>query len=151
MGDDQLGDPLGQGLLGLLLVAVERVHRDHDVGDLAILHVARLLADTVRRSDIVGRLGGDEFMILLPETDLDKATILGERLCAIACESPLITDRATLPISLSIGAAEASLSQADVAVLMKRADEGLYLAKRRGRNQVAAVARPRLESSIAAE
>jgi len=123
----------------------------HDVGDLAIVHVAGLLANTVRRTDVLARLGGDEFMILLPESDLANALVLGERLCALARASPLVTDFATLPISLSIGAAQASLSQSGIAALIKRADEGLYLAKARGRNQVAAVAPVPVKSDVAAE
>ncbi|MGD9925914.1 MAG: diguanylate cyclase [Pseudorhodoplanes sp.] len=142
--------------LSLLTIDIDRFksindRNGHDVGDLAIVHVAQLLARTIRRSDSLGRLGGDEFMMLLPESDLQKAMILGARLCEIARDNPLVVGTRTLPITLSIGAAEATLSQPDISALIKRADEGLYLAKARGRDQVAAVAMPTLETNIAAE
>ena len=74
-------------------------------------------------------------MILLPESELPKASILAERLCDMVRKRPLKTAGGRLPLPLSIGVAEARLNQPDM--IMKRADDGLYLAKARGRNQAA--------------
>jgi diguanylate cyclase (GGDEF)-like protein len=143
--------------LSLLMVDIDHFktindRNGHDVGDKAIVHVSELLRKTLRKSDIAGRIGGDEFAILLPESDLAKASMLAERLRGLARRNPLVIGNVTLPISFSIGAAQATLSQPGVQALIKLADDGLYLAKARGRNQVAAAsAEPPCEHNTAAE
>jgi diguanylate cyclase (GGDEF)-like protein/PAS domain S-box-containing protein len=129
--------------LGLLVVDIDRFKSindqfGHDVGDRAIAHVGEILREGRRSSDVVARLGGDEFAVLLPETDLAQALLVADRLCREVGERPLIVDGRVVSVTLSIGAAEAKLSMAGVAVLMKAADQCLYDAKTAGRNRVIA-------------
>jgi len=129
--------------LSLLIIDVDRFKSindqfGHAAGDRAIAHVADILREGRRSSDIVARLGGDEFAILLPETDLAHATSLAERLRRQIEESPVVDDGRLVPITISLGAAEATLSMAGIHVLMKAADQSLYEAKSAGRNRTAA-------------
>lgn len=123
----------------------------HDVGDAALARIAQVLLADRRTTDVVARLGGDEFVLLLPETDLDQASIVAERLCA-AVRSALVQawDR-NVGLTLSIGVASATASMPGVTALIKAADEALYEAKAKGRNRFA-VARPKApETDVAAE
>jgi diguanylate cyclase (GGDEF)-like protein len=108
----------------------------HDVGDQAIVAVARLCRASTRESDLAARVGGEEFAILLPETDLEAACIAAERLRNAVAARPVPCPGGHLAITISIGAAVASSSRVGPAGIMKRADEALYAAKRAGRNCV---------------
>ena len=108
----------------------------HAVGDRALTHLADLCNQSKRGSDIVGRVGGDEFAILLPETELTQADVAAERLRLAIAENPLRADDVSVPITVSMGLAEATLSMSGIDALMKIADEGLYKAKGGGRNCV---------------
>jgi diguanylate cyclase (GGDEF)-like protein len=110
----------------------------HDVGDQILVAVARLCGTQTRDSDLVARIGGEEFAILLPEVDLVDARIAAERLRAAVAERPLASNAGPIAVTVSLGAALADKA-GDPAEFMKRADDGLYAAKRGGRNCVAAV------------
>lgn len=124
----------------------------HDVGDRAIVHICQACTANKRSSDTIGRIGGDEFAVLLPETDSAQAEVVAERLRGTVQDKPLVMDDAAIVTTVSIGLAEAALSQSSFDALMKMADQALYQAKSRGRNQVArAVAMPIPEYKNAAE
>lgn len=108
----------------------------HDAGDRAIAHVANLLKADTRRSDILARIGGDEFALLLPETDIQRAAVMGERLREKVAQSPLDEGGGRMKITISVGVADATLSMPGIQALMKAADEALYTAKLLGRNRV---------------
>ena len=110
----------------------------HDVGDQVIVAVARLCGTQTRDSDVAARIGGEEFAILLPETDLADARIAAERLRTAVAERPVATTAGPIAVTVSIGAAIADQA-GDPAEFLKRADQGLYAAKGGGRNCVAAV------------
>jgi diguanylate cyclase (GGDEF)-like protein len=110
----------------------------HDIGDQVIIAVAKLCGTQTRDSDVAARIGGEEFALLLPETDLTDARIAAERLRVAVAERPLATNAGPIAVTVSLGAALADKA-GDPAEFMKRADEGLYAAKRGGRNCVAAV------------
>jgi diguanylate cyclase (GGDEF)-like protein len=116
----------------------------HDVGDEAIIHVARLCASKTRDSDVAARIGGEEFAVLLPETDLAEARAAAERLREAIVQRPAPTAGGTIGVTISIGVAEVDAAMTDPADLMKRADAALYAAKRAGRNrvEVAAISEP---------
>lgn len=100
----------------------------HHAGDNALRQIAKLLINRLRTSDIVGRIGGDEFVVLLPGTaTLDAAALMNELRERFQAESTL---------TLSIGLAELSSGHPDLANLLSVADECLYEAKRGGRNRV---------------
>ena len=108
----------------------------HAVGDLVIAAVARLCGTQTRDSDVTARIGGEEFAMLLPETELADARAVAERLRAAVAEHVVASNSGPIAVTASIGAALADASMTDPAELMKRADEALYAAKGAGRNRV---------------
>jgi len=122
----------------------------HDVGDRAIMHVANLASDCKRSSDLLARIGGEEFGLLLPETGAAQAELLAERLRREVAKSPLaeVSHSATV----SIGVATADETMTGISDLIKAADQALYAAKRSGRNRVmtsiAATDAPALDGEV---
>jgi len=106
----------------------------HDVGDRAIVHVANLASHYKRGSDLLARIGGEEFGLLLPETGTAQAELVAERLRRAVAASPLaeVSHSATV----SIGVASSDETMAGISDLIKAADQALYAAKRSGRNRV---------------
>jgi diguanylate cyclase (GGDEF)-like protein len=115
--------------------SVNDIH-GHDVGDQAIVAVARLCRASTRESDVTARVGGEEFAILLPETDLEGACVAAERLRNAVAARPVPCPGGHLAITISIGATVAGSTTVGPTEIMKRADEALYAAKRAGRNCV---------------
>lgn len=111
----------------------------HLTGDLCLKCVADVLMLAVRKIDLVARFGGEEFIVLLPETDMAGATVVAEKL-RHAIESlniPIETRVEPVHITISVGVATmAADHQASVDDLMEAADQGLYKAKKTGRNRV---------------
>jgi diguanylate cyclase (GGDEF)-like protein len=109
--------------------------RGHTVGDMVLAAVAGSLAGTIRDTDLVGRYGGEEFMILAPETSLRQAMLLGERLrCGVESQ---VTSEVDFPaVTISIGIAGTEQAVESTTDLVALADEALYRAKREGRNRV---------------
>jgi two-component system, cell cycle response regulator len=111
----------------------------HAAGDVALQSVARLIQNTIRRHDIAGRMGGEEFLIVLPETNQEGALIIAERLRQ-TCEKTLIEadGHKALRLTMSLGlACWPETSAATANDLVKKADIALYRAKENGRNCVA--------------
>jgi diguanylate cyclase (GGDEF)-like protein len=108
----------------------------HAAGDLVLQTVAKRCVDNMRRIDILGRLGGDEFTFLLPETDMFTANNVAERVRHTIAEYPVITEESQISVSVSIGVARATAATPDLEVLISRADAAMYVAKREGRNRV---------------
>lgn len=113
----------------------------HDIGDVALRQVAHVLARQARSSDTACRWGGEEFVVLLPQTPLEEALRCAERLRQAVQD---LVHEATRPlprrITISIGVAAFGLHGSDEAALLNAADRALYQAKRQGRNQVCAAA-----------
>jgi diguanylate cyclase (GGDEF)-like protein len=108
----------------------------HDVGDSALKIISNVCNSVKRDSDISARIGGEEFALLLPETNEAAARIVAQRICDMVGEhSPTVHDE-KLNLSVSIGIATATLSMSGIATLMKRGDDALYESKRAGRNRV---------------
>jgi diguanylate cyclase (GGDEF)-like protein len=108
----------------------------HQVGDQMIMHLANLARDCKRDCDVLARIGGEEFALLLPETDLDQAGVVAERLRLAVVANPLSAACGPVPGTVSIGVATASEDMKDISELMKASDQALYDAKRAGRNRV---------------
>jgi len=127
--------------LSLLMIDVDHFKtindsHGHPVGDAVLRHIARLMGATFRQIDMVARIGGDEFAVLLPGSDLASAQGAAERLCAALEAQPTPTDAGPVRCTLSIGVATMDEATASVDALLKRADEALYAAKHSGRNRV---------------
>lgn len=110
----------------------------HDTGDQVIRQVAQYLQRMSRASDVVARTGGEEFLMVLPQTDLDSARQLAERIRGAIAEHPLLVDSQRISITVSLGVA-GTLGSVDLDTLSSEADRAMYLAKRGGRNRVASV------------
>ncbi len=109
----------------------------HPAGDAALKQVAKILLDSVRNVDFVGRYAGDEFLIIFPNTQLADAVKLCDRILKTTRETKLEVDGHPIPLSLSIGVTDYHLSRRNsVDSLMEAADRCLYLAKESGRNRV---------------
>lgn len=110
----------------------------HSAGDMVLRALARKAGAILRDVDVFARFGGEEFAALLPETDLEEARVVAERLCMHLAERPVVADEVELRLTVSVGVAEMEEHIASLDELIKAADEALYLAKERGRNQVVA-------------
>ncbi|MDZ7280915.1 GGDEF domain-containing protein [Sphingomonas sanguinis] len=107
----------------------------HAIGDRVIRHIGGLLADSVRREDAVARFGGEEFVVLAPDLDLDEAVVLGERLRdVIATRTVPLPDGHILMMTASLGVATLASDETPFE-LLARADKALYRAKQDGRNR----------------
>ncbi|MFV8816227.1 GGDEF domain-containing protein [Haliea sp. E17] len=108
----------------------------HETGDNVIRIVAGIIAKTCRGTDVVARIGGEEFLLVMPDTGLEFARRVAERLREAIGEHPLWVDRQRIPITLSLGVA-GSRGEVNLDQLQQEADRAMYLAKRNGRNRVA--------------
>jgi diguanylate cyclase (GGDEF)-like protein/PAS domain S-box-containing protein len=110
----------------------------HAIGDQALKKMIQIVCAELRSADVIGRYGGDEFVILLPQTSAQDALPLAERIHAAIAAMRLDTDKGALTLTISIGIAQTihRTSQTDtVENLLLRADQALYAAKQTGRNR----------------
>lgn len=116
--------------------------RGHRAGDDVLRHFVMLALRCLRKEDVMGRLGGEEFAIFLPNAGDGGALAVAERLRALVQAQPLLaTDACPIPLTVSVGVTLcADGDSADSA--LQRADEAMYLAKERGRNRVETLAKP---------
>jgi len=108
----------------------------HDAGDEVLRQVSALLQDHIRESDIVARMGGEEFAMLLPETGADKAQEMAERLLGLLSDLTVTHHGHSICPSASFGITTLSQGDCRLEDLLHRADKALYQAKDLGRNQV---------------
>jgi len=105
-------------------------------GDAVLRHLAAGLSATFRTLDVVARIGGEEFVVLLPDTTLEGACAVASRLCQRIAEHAVEVDGRSIRYTVSAGAATMDADVAGVADLLKRADTAMYAAKAQGRNRV---------------
>jgi diguanylate cyclase (GGDEF)-like protein len=112
----------------------------HDVGDIVIINLANYLKQRQRKSDIVSRFGGEEFVILLPNTSLENAKNLAEDIRKDIQNSTLEFNlKSALQYTVSIGVSQIDIkNEKNIESALKRADKALYEAKNNGRNKVCA-------------
>ena len=108
----------------------------HPGGDIVLRHLAGLLGENFREVDVVARIGGEEFAVLLPSTDLARALAVAERLRASVAAHPATVDGQPVAYTVSTGIAIAPDGEGGIDRLLARADAALYAAKRAGRNRV---------------
>ena len=134
------GRPLAVAIIDIdFFKSVNDTH-GHVAGDQVLRELARRLENSIRASDLAARLGGEEFVVVMSDTNMDTARAITARLCrdieATPFAASLIEDG--LAVTASIGVAVADHRDATPDDLVKRADEALYEAKNNGRNQVIA-------------
>lgn len=108
----------------------------HTMGDMHLIHLADTMRTVARKSDILARYAGDEFMIILPNTTRTDGLVLAERLRAEMERSPLIVDGMPVTATISLGVASMPESGRSVDALVRAVDAAMYEAKRQGKNKV---------------
>ena len=130
-----------EGQTALLLLDLDHFKKVNDMhghmtGDVVLRKAARLLRESVRAYDFVGRFGGEEFFIAFPNCDADQARDHAERIRQTVVASPIRVGSAEIPLSFSIGASVADSNQRSIGATLAAADVALYRAKSAGRNRV---------------
>ncbi|TWB30165.1 diguanylate cyclase (GGDEF)-like protein [Nitrospirillum viridazoti] len=134
------------GPLSVLMLDIDHFKRindtwGHQAGDQAIRAVVDLCQGAIRDTDVIGRFGGEEFVILLPQTDRPEAERVAERLrCAVAAAPIPLAPDVSVTLTCSLGVTTLSANDHSVDTLLGRADKALYAAKNAGRNRVSVAA-----------
>ncbi|MFK8049805.1 MAG: GGDEF domain-containing protein [Halioglobus sp.] len=111
-----------------------------ETGDLVIRTIAELLGKMSRGSDVVARVAGKKFMLVLPETELKHAKVLADRIRQAIGERPMLVDEQRITVTVSVGVTS-SKGEVDLDVLSQAANQAMNLARQGGRNQVASIDR----------
>ncbi|MCI0552060.1 MAG: sensor domain-containing diguanylate cyclase [Anaerolineae bacterium] len=109
----------------------------HQTGDVVLQEFARRCKASVREIDLVGRYGGEEVVILMPETEIETAVKVAERIRFAICNNPFSITGMNLNITASIGVSTKDDNTPSLDTLIARADQAMYIAKHKGRNRVA--------------
>ena len=141
--------------LSLLLVDADHFKRindafGHATGDAVLRHLAAGMSATCRIVDVVARLGGEEFVVLLPGCDEQAAATMAQRLCDCIAAQPVTVDGTDVHYTVSVGVATMDSTVDGVDALVDRADRAMYAAKAAGRNRIECW-HPGLRSSAAAD
>ena len=107
----------------------------HDAGDAILAHLAKVISTTVRKQDVIARWGGEEFLMLLPDTDVDGGMVAMEKVRSAVSAAYLDWDGARVQASVTIGIATVS-AHTSMDEAIRKADEALYRGKESGRNRV---------------
>jgi diguanylate cyclase (GGDEF)-like protein len=134
--NQRFGHPFSYIILDLDFLKKINDTLGHQFGDAAIKHISNVLRKSIRDVDTTARYGGEEFVVLLPETDVAGARIVADRMCASIREKEV---EGIGIVTASVGVATYPVDAQDAAHLTELADQALYLAKHRGRNQVCSV------------
>jgi diguanylate cyclase (GGDEF)-like protein len=111
----------------------------HDMGDKVIKVIAKLMQENTRTIDYIGRIGGEEFAILMPNTDMEAAYQISDRLRENISKYKILLNNKNVSITVSIGLSYLTHEDKNIHTLLKRADTALYEAKDNGRNQVCCI------------
>src|SRR5882672_2352024 len=130
------------GQLSLMILDIDHFKRindtyGHQAGDTILTTVAERVLANARKIDLTARYGGDEFVILLPDTNAEEALLLADRLHQAVSNEPVsLTNKNSIHLTVSIGVATYPTHAASIEELIKRADEALYWIKSHGRNRI---------------
>ena len=146
--EDELAGQTGTALryndeLAVVLFDIDHFKRvndtfGHPAGDLVLCEFARRMDSQLRVGDIAGRWGGEEFLLILPRTDMAGAVIVAERICAVIAAAPISAGGVDIPVTVSGGCAAGADEKP--AGLIELADARLYQAKAGGRNRIVGAA-----------
>ena len=129
--------------LSLVMLDIDHFKRindahGHAIGDQVLREVALHCQNNIRNVDIIGRYGGEEFIVLLPNTSEAGARVIADRLCKSCANASIETSIGDLSVTISLGVCASTDNCPDLKTLIDRADHALYEAKRTGRNKVVA-------------
>ncbi len=127
--------------LALMIVDIDHFKRindslGHAAGDEALIHTVTRIREHIRNEDILSRIGGEEFVVVVPGADIDEGMRTAERIRHAFSDKPILLSAGVHAITVSIGVATLQANDTRFDSLLLRADEALYEAKRNGRNQV---------------
>jgi len=112
----------------------------HHTGDLVLMRLSKVCSDNLSKHHILGRFGGEEFIILLPNTSFEEAETIGEKLRSAIANNPIIIRKSdSIPITASLGVASITPTVQDLDFLLIEADKSMYQAKASGKNKVIAI------------
>ena len=131
---DRYGTPLSVSMIDIDHFKKINDTFGHTEGDKVLIHIAKLLRQAVRDTDSVGRYGGEEFLVLLPNTNLKKAADQATRLCAFVREDEIPVNK-IVHLTISIGIAQYKIGEENWQNLLTRADTAMYKAKHSGRDR----------------
>jgi diguanylate cyclase (GGDEF)-like protein len=135
--------PLAVGFVDIDLFKSVNDSHGHHVGDVVLRSVADVLRASLRATDMLGRYGGEEFMLILPETSVEDAASLAEKLRLLVGTTPIrVDEQLTVDVTVSIGVAGGPGGNLRLDALVRDADAAMYSAKSLGRNQVYVFAEP---------
>ena len=132
---ERYGAPLSISMIDLDNFKQVNDTHGHIAGDQVLRFIASEMRDGIRQPDEIGRYGGDEFLVILPNTALPAAAEQATRLCQQVRSTPVIAGKDVMNISLSIGIAQYKPNTDDWQTLLDRADQALYQSKHNGGNQ----------------
>ena len=130
------GSPLSAVMLDIDCFKQVNDTYGHAVGDQVLQEIAKRCQTNIRNVDILGRYGGEEFVIILTDTDTIAACVVAERLRKHIEENPILTDAGEACVTVSLGIAGIISTMPDLSTLLDCADTAMYAAKRKGRNRV---------------
>jgi len=139
--------PRARGQFSLLLIDADHFKSvndryGHDCGDKALKALVASIRGGLRRDDVLGRLGGEEFIVLTEGMDMPGSLALAERIRVAVERAQLAIDGHVLQLTISVGVALAEPDEREMATVLRRADKALYAAKHAGRNRVMGAAQP---------
>ncbi|MEN4920355.1 diguanylate cyclase [Achromobacter spanius] len=111
----------------------------HAIGDGVLQHFAKMLRAQLRETDLVGRIGGEEFAVVLPDTDIERAHAFARNVQRRIADTPYSNDGRHIPLTVSIGISALHTMDDDAELALSRSDRALYYAKQRGRNRIESV------------
>ena len=130
--------------MSVIMLDIDQLHKINEsfgypAGDEVLRQTARLLRQVLRTTDIIARLGGEEFVVILPETDLTGAIDIAERLRSKLAKLAITMNNDTIRFSASIGVAQCNPQSASIYRCLNRAEQALYIAKDKGVNRLHAL------------
>ncbi len=120
----------------------------HEAGDLALVRFVELVGEMMREADVLARIGGEEFVMILPDSNEAAALALAERVRQRLCDSDFVVSGWPVPLHASIGVGTIGPDISDLETLLRKADRAMYQAKRTGRNRIVAASTLHEQSSL---
>ena len=132
---------LADAELGFIMIDIDRFKEVNDgyghlAGDVLLQAFAERIAGSLRSYDSIGRFGGEEFLVVLPGSDLEQSRAVALKIWSLIREEPFVIEGQTLRLTASIGVSAFESGDADYLQVLKRADQNLYAAKSGGRDRV---------------